>query len=1167
MVATRRGPAKPAGPFWRQRGFIAFILVVSLNATLDLGHKILIQNTLFKSYEGAEQVLLTAVVNGLILLPFVLLFTPAGFLADRFAKPRVMQAAALAAVGLTLLITLCYYQGWFVPAFALTFLLATQSALYSPAKYGFIRELAGTDNLSAANGWVQAATIISMLIAIVLFSALFEYRLALTPGQESRPEAVLEQAAPLGWLLVALSAVQWLLARRLPAGAAHPQQRLEMGPYLRGELLRRNLRRVTGHRPIFWSVMGLALFWSISQVMVAVYPAFVEARLGEINTFYIQGALAQTGIGILLGSILVARLSRHHINTGLIPAGTLLLALGLTLLPGAPSLWQAGALFFLIGIGGAMMVVPLNALIQFHAAPEHSGAVLAGNNLLQNVAMLLCLIATVLSALAQVAPGGLLLVLAATAVLAALVALIQLPEAFLRLLVRVLLQRRYRLEILGFEHLPADGQGTLLLGNHVSWLDWAMVQMACPRHVHFVMERSIYERWYLKWLLDRYRVIPISAGRSREAMAQVASLLRAGEVVCLFPEGAISHSGQLGLFRRGYERLASLPELASVRIVPFYLRGLWGSRFSRSTARMQSARRAGWKRDVVLAFGAPLPLTARAPQVKQAVSLLSIHAWEACAGRFETLARAFIATARRAPSEWAVTELKGAPLSHLRLLSGCLMLARRLPCTQGERVGVLLPTTVGGVVGLMALLMRGCTLVPLNYTAAPEVLIQVCERAGLKTLITSRRFLARLAQRGVDLAPLRDRCELIELESLREQIGRTEALLTLMLARLLPVWLLKRCWAGERDIDATAAILFSSGSEGEPKGVKLSHRNIMANLKQISDVFNIRQDDRVMGVLPPFHAFGLTATTLMPLIEGVPLICHPDPTDAVNIGRAVARWRATLLCGSSTFLGLYARHPRVHPLMFASLRLVVAGAERLTPEVRELFEGRFHKQILEGYGCTETTPVASVNLPDHLDTRYWSVQVGHKPGSVGMALPGSWFQVVDPDTLAPLPIGQAGMVLIGGSQIMQGYLEDDERTRAVIIERDGLRWYITGDKGYLDEDGFLTLIDRYARFAKIGGEMVSLGAVEAQVRRILGPNLPLLVTSIPDPHKGEQIVLLIEAESVTGVAQQLRQAGLAPLWQPARMYALAQLPRLGGGKPDLQRARQWALDLSGRDST
>lgn len=1160
-------------PLWRVKGFLPFIAVAFLNAMLDLGHKILIQNTLFKSYDGPEQILLTAVVNALILLPFIMLFTPAGFLSDRFSKPRVMRVSAGVAVGLALLITLCYYQGWFIPAFAMTLLLAMQSAIYSPAKYGYIRELVGNDNLSGANGWVQAATIVAILGAIVLFSLLFEQRLALTPLVEHNPDRILRQVAPLGWLLVALAVVEWLLALRLGKTEDQPQLKLNRREYLSGRMLRRNLSRIRQHRPILWSVVGLALFWSISQVMVAVYPAYVKAHLGEMNTFLIQGAMALAGVGIMVGSMLAASMSRHHINTGLVPAGAIIVTFGLALLPVSASLAQAGLLFFVIGLGGAMTIVPLNALIQFHAPEGESGAVLAGNNFLQNVAMFSCLAGTVVSAFVEVPARALLIALALAAAAGAVLAMARLPEALLRLVVRLVMRNRYRLEVLGFEHMPADGQGVLLLGNHISWLDWAMVQLACPRHVHFVMERSIYERRYLKWLLDLYRVIPISPGSSRDGMERVSELLKKGEVVCLFPEGSISYSGQLAPFKRGFERIVREVDDAVV-ILPFYLRGLWGSRFSRSNARLKSARRAGWKRDVIVAFGEPMSVSSSAVEVRQAVSILSIRAWEAYTDTLPTLPRAFVRTAREAPSEWALADLNGPAISHLRLLTACVVLQRRLKHCAGKRVAVLLPSAPGGVIGSMALLMCGRTLVPLNYTAPLPVLEECCKRAGIETVVTSRQFVVRLAQRGIDLQPLLDTYKVIELETLRDGVGNLERVLTLLQVRLMPVFLLERIYGGGFKLDETAAILFSSGSEGAPKGVMLSHRNIMANLKQIADVFNIRDDDCVLGTLPLFHAFGLTATTMMPLIEGVPLVCHPDPTDAVNVGKAVARWRATLLCGTSTFLRLYARQSRLLPAMFDSLRLVVAGAEKLSPLVREQFESRFHKPILEGYGCTETTPVAGVNLPDYLDTQYWTLQVGNKTGTVGMALPGSWFRIVDPESLQPLPVGEAGMVLIGGTQIMQGYLDDPERTAKVIVERDGVRWYVSGDKGYLDEDGFLTLIDRYSRFIKVGGEMVSLGDVEERAHRILGSDLALMATAISDRRKGEQVVLLVESSddrSGEGEESEFRrrliEGGMPALMLPVRVFVVPSLRWLGSGKPDLGGARQQALDLMGADSS
>jgi len=318
----------------------------------------------------------------------------------------------------------------------------------------------------------------------------------------------------------------------------------------------------------------------------------------------------------------------------------------------------------------------------------------------------------------------------------------------------------------------------------------------------------------------------------------------------------------------------------------------------------------------------------------------------------------------------------------------------------------------------------------------------------------------------------------------------------------------------------------------------------------------------VMATLPQFHAFGLTVTTLMPMVEGIPVVCHPDPTDAYNIAKAVAEYRATILMGTSTFLRLYTKNPKVHHLMFDSLRIVVSGAEKLASDVREAFKVKFTKEIYEGYGATETTPVAGVNIPDRFDTTYWKVQQGNKPGTVGMPLPGASFRIVDPVTLEELPTGEDGLILIGGTQVMLGYLKDPERTAQVIVEMDGLRWYKTGDKGHLDADGFLTIVDRYSRFAKLGGEMVSLTAVEEQVRLVVGdPEMDVCAVNLPEPKKGEQILLLVAGSdglALEELRKQLQEAGIPPLAIPAEFRRVPEIPKLGSGKTDFTAARRVA---------
>ncbi|MBJ7555189.1 acyl-[ACP]--phospholipid O-acyltransferase [Marinomonas spartinae] len=1143
---------------YKVRGFAAFISVAFLNSFVDLGHKIIIQNTLFKSYDGSYQVLLTALVNALVLLPYILLVTPAGFLSDRYKKKRVMQMSAAIAIVITLMITWCYYHGRFIEAFAFTFILGLQSAIYSPAKYGYIREMAGVNRLSEGNGWIQGVTMIAILSGIVVFSALFEL---LLPTQSMySPDSVFSAIAPLGWLLVIGSCFEFYLTLRLPEGnAVTSSEAFNWSNYARGRTLKQNISLLGRHKAIWQSILGLTLFWSISQVLLAVFPAYSKEHLGMTNAFVIQATIAVSGIGVLLGSMWANSMSRNQINLSLIPVGIAGVTLGAFIIPMAHSFLILACAFFIIGLFGAMFSVPLNALIQFHARNDQLGRTLAGSNYIQNIGMLAFLGLTIIFALTDLDVSYLLWGLGFIVLAGTLAAIHILPEALLRGVMAIILARKYRLNVLGLEHLKQSGQGVLLLGNHISWLDWAMVQMACPRHVHFVMDRGIYQRWYLKWFFDRYKVIPISGGQSRQALEQVTELLNQGEVVCLFPEGAISHLGQLGEFKHGFERACA--DSKGV-IVPFYLRGMWGSVFSRSSQKLSQLRKSGLKRDVTIAFGTPMDIHSTAETVKQKVFEMSVTSWNDYTDTLEPLAHSWIRTAKAKPTDWAIVDSKGEPLGHQKLLTMTALLQRRIKKLPGKNLGLLVPTSSPGVAANMAALMAGKTIVNINYTSTPEAQLHAVKQADIQGFVTAHRFIQQLEKRGIDCQALLAGKDVIYLEDFHKGLNKVEAVSTAVMAALLPTSWLQWLWCSHCELDDAAAILFSSGSEGTPKGVVLSHRNIMANIRQVSDVLNVRDNDRIMATLPLFHAFGLTVTGLLPLLEGVPAICHPDPTDGLNIAKAVTKHEATLMCATSTFLRLYTRNRRIHPLMFSSLRAVVSGAEKLDPQVRDAFTQRFGKTILEGYGTTETTPVASVNLPGYINRDTAQVQEAARTGTVGMALPGTTFRIVDPNSLETLPVGEDGLILIGGAQIMKGYLEDPEKTADVIVEMDGLRWYKTGDKGHLDEDGYLTVVDRYSRFAKLGGEMVSLGAVEQQIRTILqSTDLSMVAVNVPDEKKGERVILLVGDDANSeDIRQSLVEAKMPALMMPSEIIQVDALPILGSGKLDFKAAKQLALD-------
>lgn len=1139
-------------------GFVPFILIVFFNAFIDLGHKILIQNTIFKIYDGQEQIILSAMVNGLILLPFVLLFSPAGFFSDKYRKPRVMQISAAIAVALTLLITYSYYMGWFQFAFGMTFLLAVQSAFYSPAKYGYIKELTGKENLTRANASVQAATIIAILSGIFVFSVLFEQGLANV--NYSSEKEILQIISPLGWGLVACAILEFILTFRLqPTKAEAPELKFDWRRYGTGHYLRDNFGKILENRTIWLSIVGLSVFWGISQVVLAAFPAFAKETMALTNTVVIQGMMACSGIGIIIGSVIAGKSSKDYIETGLIPLGALGIVMALFFMPQLQSTSLLAADFLLLGISGGMFIVPLNALIQFNAKDRELGTVLAGNNWIQNIVMLGFLGLTVLFAVYGIKSIGLFHLLTVAAMVGAIYTVYQLPQSLVRYVIARLFASTHRIEVIGFNNLPAQG-GVLMLGNHISWLDWAMIQIACPRPVRFAMHRAIYQRWYLKWFLDLFGVIPIAGGNSKEALNRINELLRAGEVICLFPEGAISRNGQLGEFKRGYER--AVDGVDGV-ILPFYLRGLWGSRFSRSSEKLQQNRNTNLRGNVIVAFGKTLPIQTPANKLKQHVFDLSIDAWEQHTRTLDPIPLAWMRTAKSRGSDLCLADAQGdTSLSGYKTMTAVIAFSRLIYRLSPEQnIGLLLPTSSAGVITNMAALLQGKTVVNLNYTASLSALQSAVDKAEIQTIYTSSRFMKKLEQRGIDLSELLTKSKVYYLEDLKDQISTTSKLAILVASIIFPTRMLYTLFGKSIDIEQPAALLFSSGSEGEPKGVMLSHRNIMANIHQVSDVLDTRYEDVVMATLPLFHAFGLTVTGLMPMVEGIPAICHPDPTDAPTISKAIARYRATIFCGTSTFLRMFIRNRKVHPLMLESLRIVVAGAERLSPEVRDAFKHKFNKEIYEGYGTTETTPVASVNIPDRIDQRDWKVQQGSKAGTVGLPLPGGSFRIVDPETMEALPVGKDGLILFGGTQVMLGYLKDPEKTSEVMVELDGHRWYKTGDKGHLDEDGFLTIVDRYSRFAKIGGEMVSLGAIEAAIGKLIPEDTEILTTSLSDGKKGEKVALLFAGNVEPDKLKELiNQSGLSPLMRPSELIPVDAIPKLGSGKNDFSQAKKIAIE-------
>jgi acyl-[acyl-carrier-protein]-phospholipid O-acyltransferase/long-chain-fatty-acid--[acyl-carrier-protein] ligase len=536
--------------------------------------------------------------------------------------------------------------------------------------------------------------------------------------------------------------------------------------------------------------------------------------------------------------------------------------------------------------------------------------------------------------------------------------------------------------------------------------------------------------------------------------------------------------------------------------------------------------------------------------------------WQSYPSTLDPIHVAWLKQAKKSKTAFAVADIEGIEISHKKFLTGVLLFSKKIETYSPEQnVGLLLPSSGGGAIASMAILSLGKTLVNLNFTAGKKALQSAVKQAEVKHIYTSRKFLDKMSEKGMELESFFPGVKLLMLEDIKEEISTLARLGTLLKAILMPVGSIRKRYFKEVSMNDTAAILFSSGSEGSPKGVELSHANIAANARQAAIELGAVSSDVIMSTLPTFHAFGFAITTLMPLAEGIPIVCHPDPKDVATIASGIKKYTGTILVGTPTFLRMYTVSKKVSVDSMQSLRLVVAGAEKLRQEVREGFESKFNLPVYEGYGTTETSPGASVNLPDIEADHSNPPKLRNRPGTVGRAFSGTEFRIVDPDSLDPIPTGEDGLILIGGPQIMKGYLKMPEKTADVIEMIDGYRWYRSGDKGHLDEDGFLTIVDRYSRFAKIGGEMISLTTVEEEILDVWSDkDLEIAATCLPDQRKGEKIVLLATSElDKDKLKKLLSDANINPLFYPSKVLVVDEIPKLGSGKTDFGATKKIAL--------
>jgi acyl-[acyl-carrier-protein]-phospholipid O-acyltransferase / long-chain-fatty-acid--[acyl-carrier-protein] ligase len=716
----------------------------------------------------------------------------------------------------------------------------------------------------------------------------------------------------------------------------------------------------------------------------------------------------------------------------------------------------------------------------------------------------------------------------------------------------------YRLEVVGVEHIPDTGPA-LFVSNHVSHIDALLVLAAQQRRIRFLIWAPFLGVPFLRLILRLAKVIPVISAAGPRAIVQslrtASAALANGEAVCIFAEGAISRTGFLLPFQRGFEQIV---KRTPGPIIPVCLDHVWGSIFS------YQGRRFFWKLParlpyrVHVSFGTPLPPTASAVEVHQAIQEMSARSAVRRAAERRPVQRQFIRMAASHPLRPCILDANAAKpvMNYGEVLAGAKILTKRLrPLLKDDAmVGIWLPPSLGGALANICVTFLGKTAVNLNYSVTADIVGSSIKKCGIRRILTSR-----LMTHKVPLEP-GPGVELVYLEDFRKGISQWERLRTYLGVLLLPGFVQERLLLGAHTpSDDLITVIFSSGSTGDPKGVMLTHANVAANAESMIQAVDPGPRDRLLGVLPFFHSFGFTVTLWLPLQVGVSTVFHANPLQAREIGELCRINKCTIFLTTPTFLRSFIK--RCGPDDFKTVRILLGGAEKMPLSLMEEFKQKFGVTVLEGYGCTELSPAAIVNVPDFQNGNIR--QLGNKPGTIGQPIPGVTARIAHKETFQDVPAGQEGMLLVYGANVMKGYLGNDELTQKKI--RDG--WYVTGDLAKMDEDGFITITGREERFAKVGGEMVPLEKVEEEIQIVLGSQDRLVVvTAIPDARRGERIVVLhLPLEMATkDVVKKLGERGLPNIYLPDQrdFFQVAELPILGSGKIDLKKCKQTAMDLA-----
>lgn len=1080
---------------------------------------------------------------GLFILPFFLLSALGGQLADKYPKNRVIRVIKfveiiIAAIGAAGLLT----QSLFLLLLAL-FLLGAQSALFGPSKLAILPEHLGNDKLISANGLMSAGSFLAILTGNILGGLLV---------------TIPDLGVPLICGLLLICGVGgYIAAWNIPLSPAL-QPDLKLNWNIPAEIVDNLGYAFKQPKNILLSILGISWFYFIGGTFLAQFPNYAKENLNA-DEMVLTLFLVLFSVGVAVGAIANNKLLKGRIEATYVPVAALgmaFFALDLSLLDldmfmASQSMHEIGFflshftgwricfdLFFMAFFSG-LYVVPLNAIIQELTAPDHRARVIAASSMMD---ALFIVTSSVLAGSMLYMGAGVDDIFLAVAILSACVAIYicrLLPVQLLKSFLQGVLKLLYNVEVRGLENYDKAGPRAVIVGNHVSLLDAPLLAAFLPGKPMFALDTQVAKWWWVKpWLglIDAFPIDPTNPFSMKSLIREVQK----DKHCVIFPEGRLTMTGAL---MKVYEGPGMIADKADAMIIPVRLDGVQHTPFARLRGKVPL--RTFPKIIITILepreFKVPAEATGRKRRQiagRQLFDLMEEMMFLTQA-REQTMFEALLKTHQVCGDKTVIAEdIEFKPLTMKKLLMGSVVLGRKFAAMteRGENVGVLLPNSVGTVVTYFGLQTYGRVPAMLNFSAGAKSVTSACQTACIKTVLTSRRFI-ELGRLEALAEAISQHARLVYLEDLKQQIGIKDKLYGLVAD---PAEVHKKHNVSP---DEPATILFTSGSEGSPKGVVLSHKNFMSNVVQLGVRVDFNTSDTLFNCLPMFHSFGLTGGTILPILSGVKTFLYPSPLHFRIVPEIVYTVNATIMFGTDTFLNGYAR--MAHPYDFYRMRYIFAGAEKVKDETRRIYMERFGVRILEGYGATETAPVLAVNSAMHF-----------KPGTVGRMLTGIERRLED------VPgITDGKRLYVRGPNVMLGYLLADNPG---VLKPPVEGWHDTGDIVDIDAEGYIKILGRAKRFAKIAGEMISLTAVEAMAKAVY-PAAEHAAVTLPDPKKGEQIIL------VTTHAQPDRadllayasQNGISELGVPRKLITIDKMLVLGTGKTDYVSLQDWVKSAVG----